>query len=82
MKYLIPVLFLMAGCGDVVYLPLDVSEQANHLCTSMDGVKELSAITACVTNGKFCSTTYQTTLYVTCNKYDAKVSKVIEWESK
>lgn len=82
MKYLIPALFLVVGCSDVVYLPLDVTEQANQLCTSMDGVKELSAITTCVYSGKYCSNTNQTTIYVTCNKYDARVSKVIEWESK
>lgn len=82
MKYLIPVLFLVVGCGEGVYLPLDVTEQAKELCTSMDGVKELSAITSCITNGKVCSSTNQTVIYVTCNKYDAKVSKVIEWESK
>ena len=82
MKYLVPILFLTVGCSDVVYLPLDVTEQASQLCTSMDGVKVLSAVTTCITNGKFCSNTNQTVIYVTCNKYDAKVSKIIEWESK
>lgn len=84
MKYFTVLLLtlILAGCNEdhPELIPLNTVDRAKELCQTMDGVKALRVDTYCVRNGKFCSDALITKVDVTCNKHEAKVSILIEWE--
>lgn len=72
---------LLVGCDEAVQVPMDVVEKANELCVSMDGVKNLR-LTSGYKNSKMYNDVMLTRIYVTCNRHNAKMSRIIEWEWK
>jgi hypothetical protein len=69
----------LAGCDTYEQVPMNVTEKANELCSTMGGVKQLY-VKSWSDNPKVSSSPMNTKLLVTCRKHNAEVSSTFQWE--
>lgn len=73
----------LTGCDTNTYeeVPTNVTEKANELCSTMDGVKQLY-VKSWSDNPRVSSSPMNTKLLVICRKHNAEVSSTFQWDKE